>query len=298
MVIRFIHGMGFGITTTTLATVNMSTLPKNRRGEGIGYFSLSTASGTAVGPFLALFITNHFGYNTMFIFCIIFSVAALILTIFVKITEIDLTDEQKERIKRSFRLKDFYEKESLPIAMLMLIAGIGYSGIVSFINSYAIKMNLTKAASFFFVIYAIFLFLGRPIAGKLFDKKGENIVVYPSFVMFAISFILIIFAKSGFIFLLSAVFLALGYGTLNSSMQSIVGKVTPPQRLGLALSTYYICLDGGMGIGPYILGLIVESFGFHIMYMVLAIAVLFVIPVYYFVHGKKASTVNTKNTVA
>lgn len=272
----------------------MSTLPKNKRGEGVGYFSLSTASGTAVGPFLALYLTNHFSYHVMFISCIIFSVVALAGVKLTRITEVDLTNEQKETIKKSFKFKDIFEKNALPVALLMFVGGIGYSGIVSFINSYALKMHLTKAASFFFVVYAIFLFVSRPTAGKICDKKGENIVVYPSFVMFSISLLLITFANNGFILLLAGVFLAIGYGTLNSSMQTIVAKVSPIHRLGLGLSTFYICMDSGLGIGPYLLGLIVEHFGFHTMYLILSLAILLLIPAYYFVHGKKANVVSKK----
>jgi len=293
MIIRFIHGIGFGISTTTLTTVNMSTIPEKRRGEGIGYFSLSTAAGTAIGPFLALYLTENFTYKTMFIYCIIFSVIGLVSTTFGKINEIHLSAEQKEKIKKSFHMKDFYDKEALPISLLMFISGIAYSGIVSFINTYAIEMNLTKAASFFFVVYAIFLFLARPVAGRMFDKKGENIVVYPSFVFFAIGLLFITFAYNGFLLLLAGVFLALGYGTIMSSMQSIIGKVTPVHRLGLAISTLFICMDAGMGVGPYILGLLVEQLGFHRMYFILAIAVVLLIPAYYFVHGKKASAVKS-----
>lgn len=293
MVARFIHGIGFGIATTALTTVNMAALPPARRGEGIGYFSLSTAAGTAIGPFLALFLTSHFTYNTMFLYCIVFSVIALVSTTFGTIVEIDLTSEEKENIRKSFHFKDFYEKKALPISLLMFICGIAYSGIVSFINSYAIELNLTKAASFFFVVYAIFLFLARPIAGKIFDKKGENIVVYPSYIFFAISLLFITFAENGFILLLAGVFLALGYGTIMSSMQTIVGKVSPPHRLGLAISTFFICMDAGMGIGPYILGLIAEQFGFQLMYSVLAIVIFFLIPGYYFIHGKKVSAEKT-----
>jgi len=293
MVFRFIHGIGFGISTTILATVNMSSLPPNKRGEGIGYFSLSTAAGTAIGPFLALYLTSHFTYDTMFIYCIIFSVIALVSIALATIKEVDITQEQKETIKKSFRFKDFYEKKALPIALLMFLCGIAYSGVISFINSYAIELNLTKAASFFFVVYAIFLFLSRPIAGKIVDRKGENIVVFPSYVFFTISLLLITFAMNGFILLLAGAFLAIGYGTIMSSMQTIVGKISPPHRLGLAISTFYICMDAGMGTGPYILGLVAEKFGFHTMYIILAIAIFFLIPAYYLVHGKKARTVKT-----
>ncbi|HOP75485.1 MAG TPA: MFS transporter [Bacillota bacterium] len=288
MLIRFVHGVGFGISTTVLTTANMSTLPPSRRGEGIGYFSLSNAAGTAIGPFFALYLVNHFGYSMMFIFSIIFSSFALILGVMAKITEIDLSHEEKEKIKRSFGMNDFYEKKAFPVAFLMFIGGIAYSGIVSFINSYAIQMNLSHAASYFFVVYALFLFLIRPVAGKLFDQKGENIVMYPSFLFFAVSLLCITMARTGFLLLLAGILLAMGYGTLMSSVQTIVGKVSPPHRLGLGISTFYICMDSGMGIGPYILGLIAEGVGFQVMYIMLAVAVFCLIPAYYLVHGKKA----------
>ena len=229
----------------------------------------------------------------MFLYCIVFSIIALSSIMFVTIQEVDLTLEQKETIKKSFRLKDFYDKEALPISLLMFISGIAYAGVISFINSYATELKLTNIASFFFIVYAIFLFIGRPIAGKVFDRKGENIVVYPSFVFFSMSLFLISFANNGFILLLSGVFLAIGYGTIMSSMQTIIGKVTPPHRLGLAISTLFICMDAGAGTGPFILGLIAEQFGFQMMYCVLAIAILLLIPAYYFVHGKNASAVKT-----
>ena len=66
MAVRFIHGIGFGISTTVLTTVNMSALPPHKRGEGIGYFSLSTAAATAIGPFLALYLIHH-TFHTMFV---------------------------------------------------------------------------------------------------------------------------------------------------------------------------------------------------------------------------------------
>jgi len=289
MVVRFIHGIGFGLVSTTLSTINMSTLPANKKGEGMGYYSLSTATGTAIGPFLALYLTNNFGYNVLFISCILFSVMALISTALGTIVDIDLTPEQKEKIKKSLHFQDFYDKQALPIALLMFICGIAYSGVISFINLYASRLNLTKAASFFFVVYAVFLFVGRPVVGRIFDRRGENTVIYPSFISFVIGLLLITLAKNGFMLLLAGVFLALGYGTLMSSMQTIVGKLAPPHRLGLAISTFFICMDAGMGTGPYILGLIVERYGFRTMYGFLAIAVVCLIPAYYLLHGKRAS---------
>jgi dipicolinate synthase subunit A len=42
--------------------------------------------------------------------------------------------------------------------------------------------------------------------------------------------------------------LALGFGTMMSCAQAIVVKESPKHRVGLATSTFFICMDGGTGI--------------------------------------------------
>lgn len=62
----------------------------------------------------------------------------------------------------------------------MVLLGVSYAGIVTFIAAYAKELNLSSAASYFFIVYAGVLLISRPLAGKLLDKKGENIVIYPA----------------------------------------------------------------------------------------------------------------------
>ncbi|WP_043929642.1 MFS transporter [Bacillus sp. EB01] len=288
-VIRFVHGLAFGVVSTVLATAAMDSLPIARRGEGNGYFSLSSALATAVGPFLALFLSTNFGYNAIFLGGVIFSILALGSAMLGHVKEPTLTVQDRALLKSGFKPGDFFEMSAVPVSLIMVIAGIGYSSVVSFINSYAIEIDLTNAAAFFFVVYAIFLFISRPIAGKLFDSRGENTVIYPSLIMFAISLLLVGIAQNGLTLLLAGALLAFGFGTLMSSLQTVAVKVAPHNRIALAISTFYICLDGGMGIGPYIIGLIVPLVGFRGMYLILAAIVLSLVFLYYQLHGRKAA---------
>ena len=63
--------------------------------------------------------------------------------------------------------------------------------------------------------------------------------------------------------------------------------MTPPERVGLANTTYFIALDFGLGFGPFILGSIVAAFGYSGLYFILSIFVLAIIPIYLFLHGRK-----------
>lgn len=290
LVVRFLHGIAFGSATTAIMTVVMSRLPDSRRGEGTGYFSLSSTLATAIGPFLGLFISQHADYSAIFIACSVFSALSIVIMIFTDIPEIILTSEQRRQLMSGFRPADYFEKNALPISVIMIWMGVAYSGIVAFINTYAAEIGLTETASYFFVVYAVVLFLSRPLTGKLLDAKGDNIVIYPALVLFAASLLLLSAAHSSFTLLLAGALAALGFGTIMSAGQAIAIKLTPKHRYSLATSTFFICLDSGVGLGPYFLGFIVPEIGFAGMYMTLSVVVLLTIAAYHFLHGRKAAS--------
>ncbi|WP_237562796.1 MFS transporter [Bacillus dakarensis] len=289
LVVRFIHGAAFGIATTALSTAVMDMIPKERRGEGTSYYTLSSSAATAFGPFIGLLITQYADFKWIFVACTIFSVSSIVMTLFLKVPEAQVTKEQLQAMKQGFKLQDFFEKKAVPISLIMILMGVAYSGVVTFLNLYAIEIDLAEAASFFFMVYAVFLFISRPFTGKLLDLKGDNIVIYPALIFFTISLFLLYIVNSGFVLLLSGAFLALGFGTMMSSSQAIAIKESPRHRVGLATSTFFICLDTGVGIGPFLTGMIVPFVGLRGMYLFLAVLVLLSIAMYYFLHGKKSA---------
>jgi len=57
--------------------------------------------------------------------------------------------------------------------------------------------------------------------------------------------------------------------------------------MGLANSTYFICMDLGLGLGPFALGYLVPILGFKGLYSSLIIVILAGIAAYYLLHGRK-----------
>lgn len=289
--IRFIHGAAFGLFTTVIATVITDIIPYERRGEGISYFSLSITLAMAVGPFLGLYISQQGSFTIIFAACTLFSLISTIIVLFVHIPEGHLTKEQLDAMK-GFKLKDFFEIKAVPIAIIIAIMGFAYSGILSFMTSYAKEINLMEAASFFFLIYAVFILISRPFTGRLLDKKGDNIVIYPALLLFVIGLVTLSQANQGFILLLAGALIGLGYGTMNSCCQAIAIKESPRHRVGLATSTFFVFMDSGVGVGPFLLGFIIPIVGFRGLYFTLAVVVFASIFLYYVLHGKKKRTEN------
>ncbi|SHJ65843.1 MFS transporter [Parasporobacterium paucivorans] len=288
LAVRFVHGAAFGAASTAMATAIMDIIPNERRGEGTGYYSLSVTLSSAIGPFLGLFISQHANFNIIFATCTVFSIISIVVILFAKIPEANLSKEQSESMK-GLKLKDFFEIKAIPISIIALIMGTAYSGILSYINAYALDINLTSAASLFFVVYSATCLISRPLSGKLLDSRGDNSVMYPSLLFFVLGLILLSRASSGHVLLLSGIFIALGYGTAYTCTQAIAIKESPKHRVGLATSTFFIFLDTGVGVGPLLIGTFIPKVGFRGMYMALAAMVFLSILLYHLIHGKKSS---------
>ena len=288
LLVRFIHGAAFGISTTALATIVMDIIPKERRGEGTSYFSLNITLATSIGPFLGLYLSQHADFSMIFIVCTLLSMISVIISLFSKIPRSAMTDDQRNSLK-GFKLSSFFEKKAVPISLMITIMGFAYSGVLSFITAYATEINLIEAASFFFLVYSIVLLISRPFTGKLLDKKGDNFVIYPAIISLAIGLLILSQSYNSFTLLLASVFIALGFGTMQSCFQAIAIKESPQHRVGLATSTFLICMDLGVGIGPFLLGSIIPMFGFRGLYLTLAIVVFLCIFLYFALHGKKAA---------
>jgi len=284
--VRFIQGIGVGFATTATGTIIAQVIPPSRNGEGIGYFSMSNVLATAIGPLIGVSLINVFDYASIFIFSTSVSIVSLLLVHTIKVPKIPSNHATANKAGM-FKISDFFEKNAIPISVTVLVAALAYSGILSFITTYANEIKLPEAGGYYFLVYAIIVLLSRPITGKLMDLKGANSVAYPALVLFAIGMVIISQAVSGFVLLLGAVFVGLGYGNFQSCTQAIAIKVTPLHRMGLANSTYFIFLDLALGLGPLVLGLLIPYIGFRSMYLLLSIIVILSLFVYFVLHGKK-----------
>jgi MFS family permease len=286
---RLLQGIALGLTSTATGTIVAQILPPGRRGEGIGYYSLSAILATAVGPFLGILLVHSFDdFRMIFLVDSILAFLCFLVYFLVKVPARPVKPKQAANVKGGgFKLTDFIETRAVPISLVAFVIGFAYSGVMSFIEFYAEEIHLVTAGSYFFIIYAIVILMTRPFTGKLLDNRGANMVVYPCLVIFAIGMYAFSSATTSFIFLIAAACIGIGYGNFNSIAQAVAIKVTPNERLGLATSTYFILYDLGLGVGPYVLGRLVPTIGYRSIFLAMVVVIVVSIPLYYFLYGKK-----------
>lgn len=265
LALRLVQGAAYGMMSTVIATEITSIIPQSRRGEGIGYFTLSITLGSAVGPFLGIVLPKINPVYPLF-FCDMISVLIVFVSLATQVHNVTPGFRQRVEVK-SLRLRTFIEITALPISFIGFLGAIGFASIMSFIGTYSENINLVFAGSIFFIAYSLACLVFRPLFGILLDRYGNHIVMFPVLFSMIVGFMLIAIAHSSFILLLGAVLVGTGYGSIPSAGQAIAVQKVKPNRFSLATSTLYMSLDAGSGVGPYLLGMVVPVYGFRAIYV-------------------------------
>lgn len=286
--IRLLHGIGFGMATTAAGAIVADLIPTSRRGEGMGYFIMSTNMAMVLGPFIGLTAIQQWGAETLFIISVIVAIGALITGVSVKVPEMEYMDHTVAHSSFSFR--SFFEASAIPIAIVGCFLAIVYSALLSFVSVYATEIHLEEISSLFFVVYAIVLLISRPFTGKWLDMYGPNVIVFPSIVLFAIGMFLLSQSNSAVSFLLSAGMIGLGWGTLFPTFQTIAIQDAAPRKRGLATATFLSIYDIGIALGSFVLGLAAAKMNYSSLYFLCSFYILLGIVLYYFLHTRKQAS--------
>lgn len=263
--IRFLHGIGWGIATTVNGASVGSFLPASRRGEGFGYYGLSTTLAMAVGPFLALELAQTNNYNMVFGLAFVTTLISVSLSYFV-----DRPNGKRVYGEQTKGARPYLDKALLFPCFLLLLVTISYSGILSFISLYEGEKGFL-GVSLFFVINALSAFVAQLFAGRIFDAKGPAWILVPAGLSLTIALILLWIAHSIHFVWLSGVFFGLGIGSVFPTIQSWVNSIAGPNRGGMANMAYFNAFDIGLGFGSLALSVIAgltsytEMYGFTIV---------------------------------
>lgn len=301
LIVRFIHGLGFGASANAIVTIASAILPKKRFGEAFGYFMLGTTIAVGLGPYISGFFYDNWGSIGSFGLATAFAFLGLLSIILLDISKYDIkhNDEINDSVDESISVEQeisleekggfrrvidkIFEIPAIPVSLFTGLTSLGYVSILSFYRLYAVEVDLVGAFSLFFIIYSIVLVASRPIAGRIQDNYGDRIICFTGIIAQAIGLFLIAWMPSTITVFICAVCAALGFGTLNSACTAIVTRDTPINRRPYAISTFFIFCDGTMGFGPALLGSFVSaSSGYAPVYFISSLITLIALPIAFF----------------
>ena len=290
-VVRFCTGFTYGLASNTNMTIVTSIIPRERSGEGVGYYMLMQTLAMAIGPFTALNLVAEGGYNYVFALGTFLPAIGLIFLPFERLKDIassikkEAVDAKAEKPTGLF--EKFFEKRVFPVAIISFVVFLFHSSLLSFMSVYASAIDLSTAARYFFVVNAIVILATRPFVGKLFDMKGATILLFPGIILIAAGFFFLSTAESGNTLLFAAAVLGAGAGAIQTSNPALVVRLSPRYRLGVANATFFMAMDSSAAVGPILSGLIIPLAGFREFFMIAFVWLLLCLPLCYFMYFKK-----------
>lgn len=257
VVFRIIHGIAFGINSTAIVGLASEYIPRDKFNEGIGYLGLGQIIASAVGPGLGVWIMNTYGISVSFVISALFSAASVICMLFFKYKK---TEGKGTEIKK-IRLDEILSFKVMDYTFIGGVYSFMNGVIASFLVLYAAEKSIMDV-SIYFTVCAVFLFLARPISGKIVDRFGIRYVVYPGIILSIVSLVMLANANTLMGIICSAVVRSLAQGSVQPSVQAACIKRVGLNKSGVATSTYYLGGDIGQGLGPIIGGFLVGGFGY------------------------------------
>ncbi|MEO2204160.1 MFS transporter [Paenibacillus pabuli] len=295
LLLRMIFGVGFGLSSTAFPTMASDIIPVKRMGEGMGYFGLSTSLAMSMGPIIGVTLLQGSGFVTLML-----CTAGVIVVIYP--LSYSLTRKKAARshagsaqastgpvanVSGTREKIPFNRKLILP-SMLNCLLSITYGGLVGFIVLYGKEANLANPA-LFFLFNALAVLLVRPFAGRLYDSKGPKALLIPGAIFVAVGLIILSFATSMPILFVAAFIYGIGYGSMQSSLQTWMIQIVAPTQRGMANGMFLNTLDLGIAMGALLLGAIASMTSYTDMYRY-SVIFMIVFLLIYLIQGKRSGT--------
>jgi len=265
LVLRFLHGLQWGIATSAYFTAAVDVIPMKKRGRGIGYFGLAFNIAMAVGPAVGLLIMGKDRYSMLFYSALLLSLIGAAFLFFVRFPKFEKPDSLK------FSWKGLLAKRTLPVTLNILLVSSTFGGIITFLAIYARELGLESYTGLYFTLMAVGMGIARIFGGQIFDHFGPRIISLLGIGLAAIGFWLLASQGNCSCFLISSVVIGGGIGIVIPTFQTMANNVVSKERRGVANSTVLTGLDLGIGLGSLTAGWISDAFSLSTSFQVSAL---------------------------
>ncbi|WP_237167729.1 MFS transporter [Paenibacillus yonginensis] len=268
LALRVLFGIGFGMASTVMPTLVSQIIPKNRLGEGIGYFGLSTSMAMSFGPMIGLSVMDNFGFKPLTgigTLSVVLIVPLLLLSRSVPPQPVRSQTHPAGHPGENGKAPRYINRKIVLPALLNMLLSLTYGSLLGFLALYGKEIHLGQIG-LFFLFNAITVLIIRPVSGRLFDSKGPVAVLIPAGVAVFGSLLLLSYVHGLPLLVVSALLYGLGFGAIQPATQAWMLRESPSTSHGAVNSLFYNSIDLGVAAGSMLLGIVASHSGYAMMY--------------------------------
>lgn len=266
--LRVMQGIGFGISSTAIATIVTDVTPESRMLEGIGYSGVGITITTAIGPSIALaLVGNEYDkFNVLFISTAAVALFTILLSFKLSYKEVVSKKEEGSCDGEGIDIS----KIIIP-SIVLFIAAVAESTILAFAALYGIELGFSNIG-LFFTINAMGILASRLFINQIVNKLGTNVVVASGVLIFAASIFGMSVSKTFIMLIIMGFLCGVMVGSLLPIVNLLILESVSKSSRGMANAIYYALIDGGYGIGSIMWGKVVVAYGYRWIYACSSIA--------------------------
>jgi MFS family permease len=255
-VLRFFHGFSTGTKPTATAAYIADVAPVQQRGEASGALAIFTSLGFSVGPFVGGLFSAQWGLNAMFVASSVFALLSVIILGNIKET---LPKPQKFKFSiLKLNLSDLFDPKVKVVFWVMLYLSFSTGIIITLVPDHSLHVGYTNKG-LFFSIYTLSSLGVRILFSKTSDRLGRAPVLVCTTVVLMVSMLCMYLANSPLLFILGGITFGMATGMCTPTLIAWAIDLSHEQQRGRALSTVYMALEAGIGLGAIVGGFMYQG---------------------------------------
>lgn len=275
---RLVQGVGSSMWMTSRATLLADILKPEERGRTMGYFQAFMLLGASAGPVIGGVVATTWGIRAPFYFYALAGLIGLVVTV-IWVHEPRDVRERHDDVKFSYQtVRRLLRNRSYSMACLatftvfFMRTGIRGTMVPLYAN---VILGFDELTIGTIISYATVtnLFMTIPM-GYAVDYFGRKPPIIASLTITAVSSFFFPLTSNYFQISLAAVLLGVGTSGAGQAPLALATDTTIDEPHGLCMGLYRLFGDMGFVAGPFILGLIADSYGLRMSFYFMTALVL------------------------
>lgn len=288
--LRLLHGFSTGFTPTGLTAYLSDIIPAHKRGEAMGMLGTAGSVGMAAGPAIGGVIANQFSLNALFYTSSFFGLLSIVILLSIKETLHNKVSFSAQALK--LKRHDLFEPLVLIPCIVMLLYAYSYGAVFTLLPDLGDYLKINNKGLLFSFLTVASLAV-RLIAGKASDHYGRINVLKISVLLLGIGLVVLGLGTTPLHAMIGIVLYGMGQGMTSPTLFAWATDLSDERFKGRGISSLYIFMEAGIGIGALFSGFIYANNPANFMLSFMICTTLSVAAFFYLLYIKKYQRIPT-----
>ncbi len=262
--VSIVRGIGFGLNTVVIGALVATTVPAERRGEGIGLAGVVACLPAIVALPSGAWLAHSAGYPVVIVITAASALAPLLAVPRLASPAGQRTEAGPDQAESAGLLASLRSGGQLR-PFLVFVATTAPAGVVAAFLPLASGVSSNVAALGLFT-QAVTATASRWWAGRHGDRYGHARLLVPGLLTAAAGMAILIWVAAPAALIAGTFLFGIGFGISQNATFALMIDRAPVQQYGTASALWNLAYDAGYGAGPAVFGVVVGHTGYPVAF--------------------------------